>query len=240
MDKDLLHKLYVVDELPLEVIATEIGSNKPLVVYYVRKYGFPRRNRPRIERKVGDQIGDWTLLRHLVKRNKGYWECQCACGTIKEIDVSSLNANGSKSCRSCAMAKTRDNKAVPSHYWLKLTYHAEKRKRKVEITREYAENLLVGQKHRCALTGWDIGFGRGRTQSGKHSEGDTTASLDRIDPSKDYVKGNVQWVHKDINRMKQYFTEEKLLSMCEAVLKFAKEGKDVGSTKVSRIRKKHR
>ena len=30
-----------------------------------------------------------------------------------------------------------------------------------------------------------------------------TASLDRIDSTKGYVRGNIQWVHKDINWFKR-------------------------------------
>ena len=40
---------------------------------------------------------------------------------------------------------------------------------------------------------------------------DATASLDRIDSSKGYIKGNVQWVHKNINYMKQEMTNEEFL-----------------------------
>jgi hypothetical protein len=38
-----------------------------------------------------------------------------------------------------------------------------------------------------------------------------TASLDRIDTYKGYVKGNVQWISMEANRMKNSLTKEKLL-----------------------------
>jgi hypothetical protein len=44
-----------------------------------------------------------------------------------------------------------------------------------------------------------------------------TASLDRIDSSKGYFKGNVQWIHKDLNVMKMDLTEEKFIDYCKLV-----------------------
>jgi hypothetical protein len=44
-----------------------------------------------------------------------------------------------------------------------------------------------------------------------------TASVDRIDSSKDYVEGNVQWLHKDINRMKWDLDTDKFIELCKLV-----------------------
>jgi len=44
-----------------------------------------------------------------------------------------------------------------------------------------------------------------------------TASLDRIDSSKGYIEGNVQWVHKMVNMSKQQYTQEEFINMCIAV-----------------------
>lgn len=44
-----------------------------------------------------------------------------------------------------------------------------------------------------------------------------TASLDRIDSSKGYLENNVQWVHKDINWMKQDYSHEEFLQYCKLI-----------------------
>jgi hypothetical protein len=44
-----------------------------------------------------------------------------------------------------------------------------------------------------------------------------TASLDRIDSSKGYCEDNVQWVHKDINRMKNTFDQDYFISLCKLI-----------------------
>jgi len=69
------------------------------------------------------------------------------------------------------------------------------------------------QKRRCALTGVELCF----VSDYRKNKREQTASLDRIDSDKGYVKGNVQWVHKDINKLKQSFSEKRLIKLCQMV-----------------------
>ena len=48
---------------------------------------------------------------------------------------------------------------------------------------------------------------------------ETTASLDRIDSSRGYDADNIQWVHKDINWMKQDFSQSEFIAYCRRVSK---------------------
>lgn len=50
-----------------------------------------------------------------------------------------------------------------------------------------------------------------------------TASLDRIDSSRGYVEGNVQWVHKDVNFMKQALSQERFVELCTLVAEKARK-----------------
>ena len=45
------------------------------------------------------------------------------------------------------------------------------------------------------------------------------ASLDRIDSSKGYIEGNVQWVHQNINMMKNKFDNQYFIEMCKLITK---------------------
>lgn len=47
---------------------------------------------------------------------------------------------------------------------------------------------------------------------------ETTASLDRIQNDKGYIEGNVQWVHKDINRMKNIFEQNYFIDICKKII----------------------
>jgi len=46
------------------------------------------------------------------------------------------------------------------------------------------------------------------------------ASLDRIDNSKGYHLNNVQWVHKDVNRMKWIFEQDYFIKLCNKVSEY--------------------
>lgn len=72
------------------------------------------------------------------------------------------------------------------------------------VSKEYLFSLLDGK---CALTGWAIDI----------AYGNETASLDRIDSSKGYVTGNVQWVHSMVNMCKNKYPEQDFIKMCLAV-----------------------
>ena len=79
--------------------------------------------------------------------------------------------------------------------------------------------LYEKQQRQCALTGFLIDFGQENVSLRKY-EG--TASLDRIDSEKPYEIGNIQWVHKDVNYMKQWFTQERFFQVCKQVVEYNK------------------
>jgi hypothetical protein len=69
------------------------------------------------------------------------------------------------------------------------------------------------QKGICALSGEPIYFGKYR----KH---ETTASPDRIDSTKGYVMGNVRWVHKYVNTMRNNKSDKEFIEWCKKVFEF--------------------
>ncbi len=44
-----------------------------------------------------------------------------------------------------------------------------------------------------------------------------TASLDRIDSTKGYTLDNIQWIHKDLNKMKMNFANDYFIKTCKLV-----------------------
>lgn len=83
------------------------------------------------------------------------------------------------------------------------------KKNKVSVTREYLDELFDKQGGKCALTGFPIVLSLNPKEM--------TASLDRIDSAAGYEIGNVQWVHRDINWMKNKFNDAYFYKMCKAV-----------------------
>jgi hypothetical protein len=47
---------------------------------------------------------------------------------------------------------------------------------------------------------------------------ETTASLDRVDSSKGYIQGNIQWIHKRLNWMKGDMSELEFRQWCKRVV----------------------
>jgi hypothetical protein len=87
-----------------------------------------------------------------------------------------------------------------------LKYHLRKckqRSHEVDITLEYLERIWDKQAGRCALTGIELVHWEYHNKNLPH-----TASLDRIDSSKGYVCGNIQFVCYSLNLAKSTFTNE--------------------------------
>lgn len=97
---------------------------------------------------------------------------------------------------------------VPKSFWRRVLDGAKARGYNVGVTHQEIADLFDEQQGLCAVTRLPLDFGTNRTG---------TASLDRIDNSLGYVKGNVQWVHRDINQMKFKYSMDRFLELCALV-----------------------
>lgn len=154
------------------------------------------------------------------QNGQSFWKCECECGNIKTIRTSRLISGDAKSC-GCSRFISGDK----HHSWsgfgsvsgtviLRARKGAESRGIEFNITAEYANSILESQNNKCALTGLDLIIPN-RVDDFKKGIG--TASIDRIDSSKGYIEGNIQWVHKDINFMKNDYNQNYFIEMCRKV-----------------------
>lgn len=110
-------------------------------------------------------------------------------------------------------------------YWYAVKSNARKRGLEFAITLEYAWNIFLQQERKCALSGRHL-VHAAKTQRDSHQK-EQTASLDRIDSGKGYFPGNVQWIHKDLQRMKWAFSDDYFIRTCgEVVQHRRKESKE--------------
>jgi hypothetical protein len=179
--------------------------------------------------RVGKVYHELTVV-ELVGRNKYsqlMWKCLCSCGNYKTLPSGELGRT--KSC-GCLKKGSNKNSSHPSHatgpdspYWTgtgeisgykwnKIKASAKKRSLSFDISIQEAWELFMRQNRICALSGLTLEFGKKSRELG-------TASLDRIDSKKGYTTDNIQWVHKDINKMKMDLDEERLLLLCEKIYK---------------------
>lgn len=103
-------------------------------------------------------------------------------------------------------------------YTTYLRRKAKERNLVFELSEEYLWELYLQQDCRCIFTGLPLTITTERTKHNNIKISGMTASLDRIDNNVGYIEGNVQWVHKSINRMRQNFTVEEFIDLCKLVV----------------------
>ena len=191
-----------------------------------------KKSSPKFKDLTGLLFGKWTVLERgpTIKRAITFI-CKCECGTIKQVYARHLDRGYSKSCLKCANQKLSNGKVscigdIPESFWKEFMRKAtgerareSRRKLKFNITLEDAWALYKKQDGKCALSGLPIGFciecsldKKGHKKHWKH-----TASLDRIDSTKNYDIENVQWVHKDINIMKNIYEQQYFIQICTLI-----------------------
>ena len=173
---------------------------------------------------VGDTYGTWTVISDELKiekqklsRSSGYamrpyWWVRCRCGIEKWYSAAALcnRLLSSKGCKSCAKAR-----ANYSYYIKRIERRARVSGFEFTITKEIIEDLYKQQNGKCKLSGVDIVLYNNQI----HTKRMQSASLDRINSNKGYTIDNVQWLHKDVNKMKYTFTQERFIEICRMVAK---------------------
>ena len=107
------------------------------------------------------------------------------------------------------------SKNIMRMYWVTIQANAINRNMDFKIKPKDLEKKINQQNFKCALSGLNI------TLPYNHNDflinRNWTASVDRIDSDKPYTKNNIQFVHKDINKMKNNFDEKLFINYCKAV-----------------------
>lgn len=200
--------------------ATRLG--KTLCRTCARKLGRRKGSKYDALVKKGDIFGKLTIISDKVSESGAYVICKCECGTITQVIVKKLlDTSRYQACKKCKTGKNSSNwkgiSDVPMSVFTKIKLRAQYRNKQFSIKPEYIADLYAKQNGKCALSGLPLTF----AEEGKNLSDSTSiiASLDRIDSSIGYVEGNVQWVHKHINSMKNEYTIEYFINLCKEVVK---------------------
>lgn len=154
--------------------------------------------------KIGQKFHKWTVISDVVVNKEAMVNCKCECGTEKVLTAYSLVTGASKGCLKCSF---QAKEGIGNPFWRgEGEIPGTRLKKKTKEERIVLSDAWEKSNGKCALTGWDISFK------------DRTASPDRIDSSKGYVEGNVQWVHKDANVCKNLFDMDYFLTLCHAIV----------------------
>jgi|JI10StandDraft_1071094.scaffolds.fasta_scaffold250858_2 hypothetical protein len=147
------------------------------------------------------------------KRGNTFWRCLCDCGTVVDIRRNSLTKGIRTDC-GCSIKSPKE-----SHRWKGIddisgTFfrnhinHAKRRGIAITVSKDYLVQQLYKQNKKCALSGQDLFFDGMKTN----------ASIDRIDSSKGYEEGNIQWVTITVNFAKQKLSNQEFVKLCKMVI----------------------
>lgn len=157
---------------------------------------------------TGKPFGILTVLKYDRSENGVvWWLCECGCGIIKSIRGVQLKRGKTISC-GCERKKQLSARFwkgigdLSMSYFCRLKASAKARKIDVKISIGDAWKQYVKQDGACALSGIKLVLSKSYATESNNREVTTTASLDRIDSSKGYIKGNIQWIHKELQRLK--------------------------------------
>lgn len=175
---------------------------------------------------IGKRFHELTVLKKAGSNRQGSitWECLCDCGNTKVYSTDHLTR---KTCpvKSCGCRKKK-HKGKDHHQWTGVgdisggwfANHVTRERKQntrtkvpVTITIEYIWNLFLKQDRKCSLSGTLLKIGQGA---------EFNASIDRIDSSKGYIEGNVQWVDKHVNFMKRTYSQEFFIDMCKKIAEY--------------------
>lgn len=154
-----------------------------------------------------------------------YYKPCITCGDLqsylrKNYAEESLRLN--KECKKCSNKRTENchrgwYRKIRVSWFNKFKTGAELRGISWELTLDDVADIMEAQGYRCALTGWDIEF----PEAGHPQK--APASLDRVDSNKPYTRDNTQIVTRQVNMMKQQYSQEDFIKVCKAVAETHKE-----------------
>ena len=167
------------------------------------------------ENLIGKTINEWYVIKPVHVKDNWLWLCKCSCGNEKVVRHTDLINGKTKKChkdKGPSSKNYKGTKEISGTYINRIKKGAKSRSLAFTVTKEDLHNLAEKQKFCCALTGEKLIFPYYRLTADKHN-----ASLDRIDSSKGYIVGNVQWITIDANLGKQQLSQSEFINLCMKV-----------------------
>lgn len=179
--------------------------------------------------ELAQKCGRWQIINDNLAKKKydSHWciVVQCECGTIDLLRVDFFRDKRSLGCKKCVnkddyptkrKSRVKYYKGLNNTFLSRLKYHDNLYRGNykiivVSLTIEDLYNKLVEQNFKCALSGLDLDV------LNLPDIYQSNASIDRIDSCGNYTPNNIQWVHKDINRMKNSIPQDNFINLCKLI-----------------------
>jgi len=176
--------------------------------------------RKQIPINVGDKFGKWTVISEPIKGirvNNVVYKCQCECGHLSYLSSYELRSGKSTQCMECGHKQAHVKHSseynigdLTQTKYCKIRKGALARNIEFNVSMNYLWELYLLQDKKCVLTGDPL-------------PNINKASLDRLDSTKGYIEGNVQWVTKQANISKHTMSMDELYEFCKKVLNHANQ-----------------
>lgn len=157
-------------------------------------------------------FGRLTVLNRAPSRaNKVYWVCWCTCGNTHTVQTNKLMSGNTKSCGCLAQelrgkprithGETRGHRSTWSPR-TKMLYAAKARAKKDNLPFDLIlDDIVIPDT--CPILGLLLTKNSNKCQP-------NSPSLDKIEPLKGYVKGNIQVISHKANTMKSNASIEEI------------------------------
>lgn len=141
---------------------------------------------------VGITQGELTILRDVGRDQRGnaLWECQCACGALVVKSNNSLS-NGTLTCSASCGVSASNRRRTKHGLWKSKAYRTWSGLKQRCLNTKSASYNRYGGRGVTVEPEWVSSFEVFLADVGEPQ--DAGLSLDRIDNSKGYVRGNVRW-----------------------------------------------
>lgn len=152
---------------------------------------------------TGKTFGGFTALSRAANptsKPATYWLCRCHCGKEKVVAYTTLVKAKTRGC-GCLQFAGSHGLSYDSRYQIYTHARRSSRTRGIhfDITPEDIEAPSV-----CPVLGIELTYG------GTGIVRDTSASIDRVDNSLGYIKGNIRIISNRANRLKSNATADEL------------------------------
>ena len=173
----------------------------------------------------GDVYKEYTVIDNtpIIKHQQTHIKVKCSCGNERLINISQLlNPNKYFKCKKCTDSFIEMDGKFRKSYINRLKLSASDRNIYFsdKLNSEYLWKLLENQNFKCALTGENLKL---NNDNYNYDFTELPISLDRIDSTKSYEIGNVQWVLKQVNICKQILTNLEFIELCKKVVNYANQ-----------------
>lgn len=194
-------------------IAKKLNISISSVTNLMKFYNL-KASKKKIKNPIGQIISGAKILKEVkIEHNNHFYECQCCnCENIFTMAIRKLARRKSDKCNLCRFPKIG---LISISWWNRhVKDAANARNLIVDISIEEAYQIFLNQNGKCIYTGISLEFPKTPSKKDRNLG---TASIDRIDNTKGYISGNIQWVHKKINYMKHIMSHEEFIQWCNLV-----------------------